>query len=121
MARKRRTSRNYKLVNANTKNMGSSGSQILLRKFDKVDAQGLSAWLHGVKVNYLMSDVTGGGDSNANFGFIFYLTTHQSWNDDYIISSNASSQMSGSVWLPAKRSIKTNAIPDSANDLYLGM
>jgi len=120
MPRRRRTARNYKIVNANTKNMGSAGAQILLRKFDKVDAQGLSAWLHGVKVNYLVSDVAGSGDSDANFGLLFYLTTDDQWNDDYIISSAASSQMSGSAWLPAKRRINTNATPDSANDLALG-
>ena len=119
MAR-RRTSRNYKITNANTKNFGSAGAQVLLRKFDKVDAQGLSAWLHGVKVNYLLSDVTGSGESDTNFGFLFYLTTDDQWSDDFIISSGAASQMSGSVWLPAKRSIRTNATPDSANDIALG-
>jgi len=74
----------------------------------------------GVKVNYLISDVTGAGDSDANFGCLFYLTTDDQWNDDYIIASAASAQMSGSVWLPAKRRITTNATPDTANDIALG-
>ena len=117
---KRRSARNYKITNVNTKDMGSSGNQVLLRTISKADAQGLSAWLHGVKVTYLMSDVTGAGDSDANFGFMFYLTTDNNWDDDYVIASAAGGNMSGSVWLSAKRSIKTNATPDSYNDIAQG-
>jgi len=119
MARRRLP--NYKLVNAATKDMGSAGAQVLMGHVYKTDAQGIpNGYFNNIKLSWLMSDVSGSGDSDANFGAIFYLTTTPWWSDDTIISAAAAGNMSGTVYLSGKRRITTNAVPDGDNDIGSG-
>ena len=101
----RRLPKNYKRINVKTKNMGSAGDQKLLATFSKSDAQSSQvSWLNNVNVSAMLNE----GDGDAG-GMLFYLTTGSSWDDDYIISSNAIPGYGGKVSLSAKRRIRTNA------------
>ena len=117
MARKyQRRMKNYKLVNVATKSGGSTGTQTLIGRIDKVDAQGVpNGWLNNVKLSLMMTEAE--SDVGA---FMAYLTTDDAWNDDHVISAGATGAVGGIVNLSAKRSIRTNAIPDNYNDLALG-
>ena len=101
---------NYRTLNAFTKNMGHVGDQIILAKFDKIDAQNSpGAYLKTVKVSALLSDEDGATVTSGAAGMIFYLTTSEDWSDDYIITAGAVTGGGGSTWLSARRSIKTDA------------
>ncbi len=118
MARKsyRRRMKNYKLVNAASKSGGSTGTQILIGRIDKIDAQGVpNGWLNNVKLSIMVNEAE--SDVGA---MMAYLTTDDGWNDDYVISAGASGAVGGIINLTAKRSIETNATPDTYNDLALG-
>ena len=101
MARRRR---NYKIVNSDTKAMGSAGGQIRLGVISKVDAQCISAYLNNVVVSAIINNYDGG---DTTPGIMFYLTTATTWSDDYIISAKAT-PIGGTVSLSAKRYIKEN-------------
>ena len=113
MARRRyRKRRTYKIVNVASKSVGASGDQILLGKIKKLDAQGVSAWVSGVKVSGMLQEA-----EQDTASLLFYLTTDNNWDDDYIVSAAATGSTGGSVWLSARRYIKQNATPDLSNDI----
>jgi len=109
MASKKR--RNFKVVNAASKNMGSGGAQIRLGKVQKVDAQGITGYLNNVQVSAIINNYDGG---DATPGLMFYLTTSTSWDDNYIISA-AATGIAGKVNLSAKRYIKENLVDELGN------
>ena len=99
----------YRTVNVFTKDMGEVGDQILLAKFDKIDAQNSSgAYLKTVKVSALVSEEDGGTVTSGTAGFIIYATTSAEWNDDYIITACGIQGGAGSGWLAVRRPIKTD-------------
>ena len=104
----RRYAPNYKIINAMTKSFGSTGSQIKLARFKKIDAQSSQVtWLNNVNVSAMLQD--GDGD---NGGVMFYLTTNDLYDDNEIISSAAMPGFGGKVSLPAKRRIRMNEDKD---------
>ncbi len=103
---KRRYPRNYKIVNVNTKAMGSTGGQVRIRDIDKVDNQSTAnGWVQSVKVSAIYDTEQGSPGS----GILLYATTDNSWNDDYVIVSAALGAGGGSTWLNIKRTIRTGA------------
>ena len=115
MARKKMP--NYKIVNAASKTVGSVGGQVLLGRTMKIDAQSIpNGYLEGIKVSAMIQEA-----EEDVAGMLFYLTTNPTWSDDYIIAAGATAGgPSGSVYLSAKRYIRTNATPDASNDIALG-
>ena len=101
----------YKIVNCFTKDMGSAGGQIRLGYYDKLDAQGITAWLNNVRVSSIINNYDGG---NPAPGIMFYLTTSSSWDDDRIIAARAGFA-GATVNLPAKRRIMEDAIVTAGN------
>ena len=101
----------YKIVNADTKDMGSGGLQVRLGVISKVDAQGVTAYLNNVVVSGIINNYDGG---DTTPGIMFYLTTATTWSDDYIISAGATNT-AGRVSLSAKRRIKENEADPKGN------
>ena len=110
MARRRR--RNYKIVNAFTKNMGSGGGQVKLGYMDKVDAQGITAWANNFVVSCMVNNYDGG---NPAPGVMVYATTGDSYSDDSIITARAF-YSGGTVSLALKRGIVKDSTAEAAND-----
>ena len=100
MSRRRR----YKIVNAATADMESDGGQVRLGYVSKVDAQGISGYLHNIQVSALINNYDGG---DTTPGIMFYLTTSTTWSDAKIITA-AAMPIAGKVNLSAKRWIKEN-------------
>ena len=101
---------NYRTVNAFTKNMGQVGDQILLAKFDKIDAQNSpGAYLKTCKVSALLSQESETTVTSGAAGFLLYLTTAEDWSDNYIITCGGITGGGGTVWLSARRRITTDA------------
>ena len=101
----KRYPRLYKTVNAFTKDMGSSGSQTLLGTIDKLDAQGITGYLHNLQVTAIINNYDGG---DTTPGIMFYLTTDNTWSDDEVITASAC-PIAGKVSLSAKRRIVQNS------------
>ncbi len=102
-----RRPRNYKRVNAQTQNMGSSGAQIRLLAVSMLDPQMKGCWLAGIKCTGLIND----GDAD-NGGIIFYASTEDGgsgWSDDKIITAQGIRGYGGSVYLKVNRYINTNS------------
>ena len=115
MARRRRYPKNYKLVNAASKTVGSAGAQILIGKITKLNHQSIpNGYVHGVKISAMIQEA-----EQDTASIMFYLSTNDSWSDSDIISAAATGSTGGSAWLSAKRSIRTNATPDNSNDIML--
>ena len=119
MARRRR-SRSYKLVNAFTKDMGSAGSQVLLGRIDKVQAQGITGWFNNVIVSYLASDTSTGDLNEENVGCMLYLTSDGVWDDDLVITARAGGGNGTTVNLVAKRAIHSNDVSSGHEDGNIG-
>ncbi len=108
MARGKRTM--YRTVNAFTTNLGEVGDQVLVAKFDKIDAQNSpGAYCKTVKVSALYSDEDGGVVTSGTAGFMCYLTTAEDWSDDYIITAAGLTGGGDSCWLSARRWVRTDA------------
>ena len=103
--------RRYKIVNAATKSMGSAGAQVRLGYVSKVDAQGISGYLHNLQVSAIINNYDGG---DTTPGIMFYLTTDVAFDDDEIITASAA-PIAGKVSLSAKRWIKENAADPKGN------
>ena len=104
MARKR--ARNYKITNANTKSMGSSGGQLRIRDVDKIDNQSTqNGYCHSVKMSAIYDSEQG----SPGAGIMFYATTDNVWSDDYIITASAVGNGGGTTWLNLRRTIKTGS------------
>jgi len=100
----------YRTINAFTKNMGHIGDQILLAKFDKIDAQNSpGAYLKTVKVSALLSNEDDATVTSGAAGILLYLTTSEAWTDDYIITAGGITGGGGSCWLSARRRVTTDA------------
>ena len=108
----RRKQRNYKLVNCASKGVGATGNQIILGSIKKLDAQGISGFLSGIKISAMIQEA-----EQDTASLMFYLTTDNNWNDDYIVCASATGSTGGHAWLSAKRYIRNNADPDGNNDL----
>ena len=105
MAR-RRYPRNYKIVNVQTKSMGSTGGQVRIRSIDKIDNQSTqNGYLHAVKVSAIFDTEQG----SPGAGILLYATTDNLWNDDYVITTAALGNGGGTCWLNVRRTIKTGA------------
>jgi len=100
MAKKRRM---YKTVNVATKDMGSAGGQIRIGEINKIDAQGVNGYLNNIRLSVLLNDSVDGEIG----GFLAYLTTDDSWDDDSVITARGGS-FGDTVNLSAKRSIQQN-------------
>ena len=109
--------RNYKIVNALTKDMGSGGGQIRLGYLDKLDAQGITAWANNFVVSTMVNNYDGG---NPALGIMVYATTGDPFSDDEIITARAV-YSGGTVSLALKRPIRADAEKATANDgrIYL--
>ena len=80
-----------------------------------IDVQAGPGWLKNVVISVLQND--GDGD---NGGFMFYLSTSNSWSDDYVIAARATpGGLSGNVSLSARRYIRDNVADVSRNDAEL--
>ena len=101
----------YKQVKADTVDMGSTGAQILVGTISPIDVQAGAGFLRNVVCTCLQND--GDGDNGA---FVFYLSTSNSWNEDYVITARATMGMGGTVSLSANRAIKDNVADVSRND-----
>ena len=111
-SRSRRYPRNYKVVVANTKNVGSAGAQVLIGKITKADGQLPAGYLSGIKLSAMLQEA-----EQDTASIMFYLSSDDDWSDNNIITAAATSATGGSAWLKANRRIRSNATPDSANDL----
>ena len=100
MARQRKN-RNYKLVNAYTKDIGHAGEQYHIGKVSKLDAQGITSFARNAVISIISNSAEG-------LGYMIYATTSSSWSDDYIITARAVSN-GGTVSLPIHRSISEDA------------
>ena len=90
--------------------MGHVGAQVVLAKFDKIDAQNSpGAYLKTVKVSALLSNEDDATVTSGAAGILLYLTTSAVWSDDYIITAGGITGGGGSTWLSARRAIKTDA------------
>ena len=83
--------------------MGDTGGQILLGEIKKVDAQGIVGFLNNVRLSIILDDAT-----INSVAFLAYLTTDDSWNDDYVLSACAGN-FGSTCSISAKRTIKTAA------------
>ena len=102
----RKGPRVYKITNVNTKAMGSTGTQVLLREITKIDNQSImSGYVHAVKMSAIFDTEQG----NPGVGIMFYATTDNGWSDDYVITASACGQGGGTTWLNLRRTIKTGA------------
>ena len=100
----------YRTVNAFTQAMGDVGAQVILAKFDKIDAQNSpGAYLKTVKVSALISQEGSSTVTSGAAGFLLYLTTSAVWSDDYIITCGGITGGGGTTWLSARRRITTDA------------
>ena len=97
-------SRNYKMTNTLTVDMGSGGGQIRLGHIDKLDAQGINGYLNNVVISAMINNYDG-GDPPA--GIMFYLTTDDTWSDTKVFTGKARDG-AGTVSLSAKRTIRQN-------------
>ena len=100
---KGRKSKLYKTVNVATKSVGTSGAQVHIGTIDKLDAQGVNGYLNNIRFSAMLNDSAGGFSG----GFIAYLTTDDTWDDDTIITARAGN-FADTVNLVAKRSIQQN-------------
>ena len=107
MAKRRRL---FKVVNVATKDMGSAGGQILIGKVSKLDAQGINGYLNNIRLSVLLNDSVDGEIG----GFMAYLTTSSSWDDDYVITARGGS-FGDTISLSAKRTIQANSIQATSN------
>ena len=111
MARRRRGPKPYKLVNAFTKDMGSGGGQKNIGYVDKLDAQGISAYLRNFLVSAIINNYDGG---DTTPGVMLYVTTSVSWDDDNIITARAI-PIAGTAYLPVFREIVFDAEKATGN------
>ena len=101
----------YKLTNVATKELGTSGGQVRIGVVDKLDAQGINGYLNNIRLSVLLNDSSAAKDG----GFIAYLTTSSTWDDDNIICARAGNY-ADTVNLPARRSITRNSDGATSND-----
>ena len=86
---------------------------MLVGRIDKLDAQGFpNAWLNNVKISMMINEA----EQDVS-GMIGYLTTDDTWSDDYVITASATSGPGGTVYLSAKRPIVTDR-EDANTNIY---
>ena len=110
MARRRGPKR-YKIVTAQTKDMGSAGAQQLLAKITSVDPENVVAFVNNVRIGVIQND--GDGD---NGGFILYATTSDTWADSDITAFGATGSLGGTVNLSLKRRVRDGNADGSRTD-----
>ena len=111
MAR-RRKSRLYKTCNVATKSGGATGAQTLVGRIDKIDAQGVTGYLNNILVSVMVNEA-----EQDQGSIMCYLTTDDSWDDDYVITARATSTVGGTVNLIARRRIVTDNITSTSEIL----
>ena len=106
MARRKYRPKNYKIVNAKTMSGGLTGAQTLIGRIDKLDAQGVpSAFLNNVVISVMLNEA-----EEDVAAITCYLTTDDTWDDNYIITARTTQGgPGGTLNLTAKRFIRTNA------------
>ena len=110
--------KNFKIVNAFTKDIGSSGNQYHVGKISKIQAQGITAWANNCLVSVMASEIDrAAADDQVTVqpAFLVYATTESQWSDDQIITARAC--FAGkTVNLPLKRSIRQDVEDPDSND-----
>ena len=116
MARRRR-SRNYKIVNAQTQDVGSAGAQISVLEITPIDPNIRYGWLNNIQVTCLLNDSPEGEVG----GFVAYLASSSTFSDDAIITARGGN-FSDTVNLTAKRRVTSDAsvaVPDGKVWLFV--
>ena len=104
----RRKPRNYKQVDAFTKDVGSSGGQIRCLSIYPLDAGVASGYLNNIQLTLLLNDSPEGEIG----GFIAYITLSSSWDDDDILTARGGN-FGDTVSLTAKRPVReSNSVQD---------
>ena len=103
-----RRSRSYKQVSVQTKDVGSAGDQNRILAIAPLDPGVANGYLNNVQLTVLLNDSVDGEIG----GFIAYLTSGNTWDDDDVITARGGS-FGDTVSLTAKRAIRTStATPD---------
>ena len=89
-----------------TVDMGDEGAQVLIGKIVKVDVQGMSGYLHNIKLSVIMNQ------NHTGLSYMSYLTTDNAWSDDHVITACAGN-FGAPCNLAAHRSIKTGGDTDT--------
>ena len=112
---KRRTM--YKQVYTFTKDMGSSGDQILLGTVEKIDNVGRSGYVNNIRVSAVVNNYDGGDETP---GIMLYGGTTSGWADDNVFVARATA-VAGTVNLPISRWIKAGSSQAHADfgEIYL--
>ena len=111
MAAKRR-SKMYKQVNTFTKNMGSSGDQVLLGYIQKIDNVGVSGYCNNLTITAIVNNYDGGDETP---GIICYGSTGASWTDNNVFVARGINT-GGTVSLPIKRRIVLDAAETNSDE-----
>ena len=117
MARRRRL-KNYKVTNAMTKNVGSTGDQIHVGKISKIQAQGITAWANNCLVSIMSSEIQRAADDDYvdyQPAYMVYATTSSTWSDDNIICARAGFA-GDTINIPLKRPIRQDVEDTDSND-----
>ena len=104
---RRRRYKNYKQVKTMTKNMGSGGAQVLLGSVSALDPSLSFGWFNNVICTLIQNT----GEQETG-GFIFYLSTNNSWAEEDVITARAGPLGGGSVNLTAKRKVSAELFDD---------
>ena len=91
----------YKITKVLTKDMESSGGQLLLATISSIDPENVSAYVENVRIGCIQND--GDGD---NGGFLLYASAASSWADSDVIAFGATGSLGGTTNLKLKRWIK---------------
>ena len=110
--RSRRRSRNYKVIETATKDLGDAGDQILLGTIQPITSgnQAFSGWFKNVVCTYVLQDEDATESSVG--GVVFYLSSNTTWNDDDVITARAMPFGGGSVSLSANRKVSGELFDD---------
>ena len=94
-----------------SKDLGSTGGPTKCFKIAPIDSEQVpSGYLESLKVSVI--DVAG----NANNSFLVYMTTDDSAVVGKTITAGATGNGGGTVWLKAKRSIRSSEEEEDRND-----
>ena len=91
--------------------MGNAGDQILLGYIQKIDAQGVTSYVHNVVLTGAPQDTEA-----SDMTFTGYLTTSATWGDTNVITARCTGSGGGTLSLSAKRSIQENAEITAGNE-----
>ena len=90
----------YKQIKTFTKDMGSSGSQILLGYVEPLDDDLAFGYLDRIVLTAILQN--GDGDSG---GILCFLNNSDTWSDSHVLTANACPGFGGRMSLSAKRKV----------------